>query len=129
MRGAALRYSATHQQEVTMHRSFPGALLIALALAPRALEADAPDALQAQLPAPPPLVPERQRPRVPLFPTPQIRVPTARPPVGFATGVLLPVCGPPVLVDPRIDPKFVKPVPDSGVKYTIRELPVPIPCR
>jgi len=28
-----------------------------------------------------------------------------------------------------VDPKFVKPAPDNGVKYTIRELPVPVPCR
>ena len=44
-----------------MLRWFPGAVLIALATVPAALEADAPDGVQAQLPAPPPLIPERQR--------------------------------------------------------------------
>jgi|SRR5688572_18598458 len=112
-----------------MHRWFPGAVLIALALVPAALEADAADALQVQLPAPPPLIPERQRPRVPLFPAPPVRVPTVLPPVSYATGAPAAACGRVVLMDPKVDPKFVKPVPDNGVKYTIRELPVPVPCR
>ena len=112
-----------------MHRWFPGAVLIALALVPAALEADAPETLQAQLPAPPPLIPERQRPRAPLFPAPSVRVPTLPPAASFAPGVPPAFCGRVVPVDPKIDPKFVKPVPDNGVKYTIRELPVPVPCR
>ena len=116
-----------------MHRWFPGIALITLALIPAALEATAPDALQVQLSAPPPLVPERPRPRAPLFPplfpAPPVRVPTVPPPVSFATVAPSAGCGRVVLVDPKSDPKFVRPVPDSGVKYTIRELPVPVPCR
>lgn len=112
-----------------MLRWFPWAVMIALALVPAALEAGAPDGVEAQLPAPPPLIPERQRPRAPLFPTPPVRVPTAPSPVSFASGGPSAVCGRVVPVDPKIDPKFVRPVPDSGVKYTIRELPVPVPCR
>jgi hypothetical protein len=111
-----------------MLRWFPAAVLIALALLPAALEADAPDGVQALLPAPPPLIPERQRPRAPLFPAPPVRVPTVSPAASFATGAPSAVCGGVVLVDPKIDPKFVRPVPD-GVKHTIRELPVPAPCR
>jgi hypothetical protein len=117
-----------------MHRWFPGAVLTALALMPAALEGNAADALQVQLPAPPPLVPQRPRPRAPLFPlpfppAPQVSVPNVQPPAGFVTGTTRPACGTFVLVDPKIDPKFVKPVPDSGVKHTIRVLPVPVPCR
>src|SRR5688500_18799059 len=116
-----------------MPRWFPGAVLITLALAPAALEADVPDALQVQLPAPPPLVPERPRPRAPLFPplfpAPQARVPNIPPPAAFVAGTPRTASGMVVLMDPKIDPKFVKPVPDNGVKYTIRELPVPVPCR
>src|SRR5688500_8580733 len=123
-----------------MQRWFPGAVLISLALGPGTLEAAVPDALQVQLLAPPPLVPERPRPRAPRFPplfpvpqpsfpVPQVRVPSVPPPVSYATGASLPACGRVVLVDPKIDPKFVKPVPDNGVKYTIRELPVAVPCR
>ena len=118
-----------------MHRSFPGAVLIALALLPAALEAEEADALQVQLPAPPPLVPERPRPRAllfpPLFPAPQVRVPNTPtpPPAGFVPRAPSAACAGVVLVDPKIDPKFVKPVPDHGVKYTMRVLPVPAPCR
>jgi hypothetical protein len=118
-----------YQQEVAMHRSFRGAVLVFLALLPTALDAHAPEVLQPQLPAPPALIPDRQRPRVPLFPAPQIRIPNVRPPVGFESGTPIPACRPVVVVDPKIDPKFIKPVPDNGVKYTIRELPVPVPCR
>jgi hypothetical protein len=116
-----------------MHRWFPGAVLIALALMPAALEGNAADALQVQLPAPPPLVPERPRPRAPLFPplfpAPQVRVPNVQPPAGFVPRAPSAGCAGVVLVDPKIDPKFVKPVPDNGVKYTLRVLPVPAPCR
>ena len=124
-----------------MHRWFPGAVLIGLASMPAALAGSAADALQVQLPAPPPLVPERPRPRAPLFPlpfppapqpffpAPQVRVPYVQPPAGFVTGATRTACGTFVVVDPKIDPKFVKPVPDSGVKHTIRVVPVPVPCR
>jgi len=112
-----------------MQRWFPGAVVISLALVPAALEADVPGALQVQLPAPPPLVPDRQRSRIPLFPAPQIRVPSTPPQAGFVPGAPSAACPGVVLVDPKIDPKFVKPVPDNGVKYTIRVVPVPAPCR
>ena len=112
-----------------MQRWFPGAVVISLALAPGALEADVPGTLQVQLPAPPALVPERQRPRIPLFPAPQIRVPSTPPQTGFVPREPSAACPGVVLMDPKIDPKFVKPVPDNGVKYTMRVVPVPAPCQ
>jgi hypothetical protein len=112
-----------------MHRWFPGAVLISLALAPAALDADVPGAVQAQLPAPPPLIPQRQRPRVPLFPVPRVVVPNTPSQAGFVPRAPSGGCAGVVLVDPKIDPKFVRRVPDNGVKYTIRVVPVPAPCR
>jgi hypothetical protein len=89
--------------------------------------------LQAQTPAPespvpaaPQPAPETQQPQFELFPQPRERRPLFLP---------IPRVGQPqvcrtfpmktITADPAIDPKFLRPVPDGGTKYSMREFTPP----
>jgi hypothetical protein len=80
------------------------------------------------LPAPPPLVPDRERPLAPLFrvprsETPVLPMPVTPPPSPKPCGMRV------VPVDPAIDPKFLKPIPQSAARSPMPVVTPPIPCR
>jgi hypothetical protein len=83
------------------------------------------------LPAPAPPAPERQKPLPPLFPMPRFERPVVpTPPAPPASPPSATACGMRVVpVDPAIDPKFLKPVPENGPRFSIQTITPPVPCR
>ena len=118
-----------------MHIRLAGMILVGVAWLIGSVHAAPNDVvLQGQTPAPQPSQPPQpdappptprifpRNPATPPFPLPSRQTPAAGSCVHY-TMKLIPA-------NPSIDPKFARPVPDTGIRYSGREVPIaPRACR